>query len=408
MSTGADRPLSALLSQALVAYTVELDNQFELRMGEHGYPGARLSLVVWLNLMRFVADHRADDGISVGDLAQQALAGREHIKLQLGCLERWGFVGLFSGPDRGMDQAARDRLHDDWGSGRGVRADWMVRPTPSGRKAIATWRPLMGEIEARWQTRFGTKEIRRLRESLESAAGRLEIELPQGLPAGLQTGPVETYPENSRDARATPGAEPLALAALLSRVLLAFRLEFDREADTGLGLCANTIRVIGEKPVRLADIPSLTGCSPEVSAIGWQLKPYVAVEADPAAGRGKLARLTLRGLEAQRTYFRLTGEIEKRWEIRFGKQEIRVLRESLGELFSPRLDGKPKVTEGLIPPPGVVRSGDIAPALGRRTVAAAARKRMRDLAAQSAAFVRDPAGALPHYPLWDFNRGFGP
>jgi len=23
-------------------------------------------------------------------------------------------------------------------------------------------------------------------------------------------------------------------------------------------------------------------------------------------------------------------------------------------------------------------------------------------------FVRDPAGTLPHYPLWDMNRGFGP
>jgi hypothetical protein len=27
--------------------------------------------------------------------------------------------------------------------------------------------------------------------------------------------------------------------------------------------------------------------------------------------------------------------------------------------------------------------------------------RKRDLAFQTQAFVRDPAGALPHYPLWD-------
>ena len=42
------RSLSALLSQVLVAFTVEFDNEFERKIGEAGYPGARLSLVVWL------------------------------------------------------------------------------------------------------------------------------------------------------------------------------------------------------------------------------------------------------------------------------------------------------------------------------------------------------------------------
>jgi hypothetical protein len=27
---------------------------------------------------------------------------------------------------------------------------------------------------------------------------------------------------------------------------------------------------------------------------------------------------------------------------------------------------------------------------------------------QTETFVCDPAGTLPHYPLWDMNRGFGP
>jgi hypothetical protein len=33
---------------------------------------------------------------------------------------------------------------------------------------------------------------------------------------------------------------------------------------------------------------------------------------------------------------------------------------------------------------------------------------MRDLIAQTEAFVRDPARTLPHFPAWDINRGFGP
>jgi hypothetical protein len=55
----SNRPLSALLSQVLVAFTIEVDNEFERRMGESGHPGARLSLVVWSNLMRVVAQSEA-------------------------------------------------------------------------------------------------------------------------------------------------------------------------------------------------------------------------------------------------------------------------------------------------------------------------------------------------------------
>jgi len=59
-------------------------------------------------------------------------------------------------------------------------------------------------------------------------------------------------------------------------------------------------------------------------------------------------------------------------------------------------------------PPGTVRAGEIAPALGRQLVGSAARQRAHDIVAQNEAFVADPAAALPHYPLWDMNRGFGP
>jgi hypothetical protein len=62
----------------------------------------------------------------------------------------------------------------------------------------------------------------------------------------------------------------------------------------------------------------------------------------------------------------------------------------------------------LVPAEGTIRSGTQAPALGRRDIGPAARQRMRDMVAQSEMFVRDPANALPHYPLWDMNRGFGP
>jgi DNA-binding MarR family transcriptional regulator len=353
--------LSALLSQVLVAFTLEFDNEFERRMGEAGCPGMLLSLGVWSNVLRFLAA----GGLSVSDLAAQALAPKKRIEFELGCLERWGVVVLRADPAHGIRR-------DGWGSGRGICSSWIVSLTEKGRAAAGVWPPLFAEIERRWQVRFGDDEIAHLRQALEGVVKRLDLELPGPLPS------------------------------LLSDLLLAYTVEFDRESTAPLILCANTLRVLGEAPIPASEIPRLTGGSPETSGIGWQMKPYVVVERDPHAARGKVARLTPAGLKAQRRYRELSEEIEQRWEARFGKDKIRRLRECLRELFVPRL------SEGLVPAPGTVRSGAQRPALGRRDVGAAARQRMRDMVAQTELFVRDPANSLPHYPMWDMNRGFGP
>lgn len=209
-------------------------------------------------------------------------------------------------------------------------------------------------------------------------------------------------------APAAGGAAHIPLPTLLSQSLLAFANEFDRDSPAPLALSANVLRVLGEKPVRVADLPRLTGGSPEQSALGWRLKRYVVVEPDPSARRGKVVRLTLPGLKARQRYRQLAGKIEKRWEAQVGKGEIRSLRESLEGLFTKCRGNRLLLPEGLAPPAGVARAGDQVPALGRRDVGAAARERMRGLVAQTEVFVRDPANTLPHYPLWDMNRGFGP
>lgn len=109
--------------------------------------------------------------------------------------------------------------------------------------------------------------------------------------------------------------------------------------------------------MRAADIPLLTGCSPETSGVGWQLKPYVVTEADQTAKRGKTVRLAPLGLQAQRTYRRLVREIEKRWEAGFGHDAIRNLRESLQNLSEQRDGDRLLLSAGLVPPQGVARAG---------------------------------------------------
>lgn len=389
---GSDRTLSSLISQVLAAYTVEFDNEFERRMAERGFPGSRLSLVIWARLIRFIPE----SGVTIGDLRRQTQETFERLKHELGCLERWGFVVLraestvkgdaedFASPK------VRHAKRDGWGSGRGIRGQWNVRLTNRGLVACEVWQPLLGEIDRRWETRFGGGHIRRLRQSLESLAALVQDE-----------------------SRHRPGRDlardlsDLPLPGPLSRVLSAFAREFARQSSAALSLCANTIRVLGESPISVADLPRLTGGSPEMCGIGWQLKPYVIVERDPSRTREKVVRLSPRGLKAQRDYHYLVGQIDAEWEARFGKRRFGQLRESLLAMFA-ALDGKPApIVAGLIPPPGVARAGAPTASLGRREVGPAARQRMRDLVAQTEAFIRDPAHALPHFPLWDMNRGFG-
>jgi len=395
------RPLSALLSQTLVAFTVELDNEFELRMKRLGFSGGRLSLAVWLNLLRFVGDKPT----SVADLAAQSLFEQNEIKGMLGCLERWRFVWLDSpGGDENAgpisQKLTRRGVREDWGSGRGINRRTTVGLTPMGVSAREVWEPLPNAIEDRWRKRFG-EAADGLRSALDA------IPMDSDLPLGF----VDIGWRNRAFPAKTGGPGPeLPLPSLLSRLLLTFAGEFEPRSDAPLAQCANTIRVLSEEPTPEAELPRLTGCSPENCGFGWQLKPFVAVGPDPNAKRGKALRLTTRGLLAQQQYGHLTTEIEQGWENRFGKERVARLRSALLRLFDLEGNGRHPLllSEGLVPPPGVVRAGDSAPALGRMVAASAALKRMRDLVAQTQAFVADPTHSLPHYPMLDMNRGFGP
>jgi hypothetical protein len=365
-------------------------------MSESGYPGSNLSLGVWSNVMRFIPGA----GIAVNDLAAKSLAPPNRVKFQLGCVERWQFVVLQpDSPDHRPGRARRG-LRDGWGSGRGIRGEWIVRATEKGRKAVEVWPPLFDLIEKRWVARFGGNTIAALRKFLAEIVDQLDVELPLALPSDWE-GRGNFPPRTTRDAAS------LSIPALLSQLLTEFTLEFHRESRVALELCANTLRVLGEKPIPAGEIPALTGGSPEKTDIGWRLKPFVIVERN-RKDRGKVLRLSALGILVQANYHRLLREIEERWEKRFGANQIHELRESLRTLLTQREGGRLLISEGLLAPEGVVRSGKQVPALGREAVAAAARQRSRDLVQQTQLFIQDPAHTLPHYPLWDMNRGFGP
>jgi DNA-binding MarR family transcriptional regulator len=362
-----ERSLPTLLSQVLIAFTIEFDNEAERRIPHHTTVGRRAgepnrgpwlaSLAMWANFMRFV-DVR---GTPLRELAQQARL------TNLKGLLRWGYITL-APPASGSDAAP-------------ARGEELVRPTGWGRAAQEVWAPLGALVESRWQERLGDAAIARLRTALEAVAGGIELELPDYLPvAGVHRGDPDRWRP------APPGRGPesgLGLSVLLARVLLAFSIDFERESRVSLALGSNALRVLRPTGLRVRDLPLTTGVSKEAISVSLgflQRRDCVVVEPDPAAARTKRARLTQRGVRAQQKYLRLLGETQAAWRTRFGASALDELGASLGALLDARdADGSP-LGRGLVPAPG-----------GWRT--------RKPYLAQTEAMISDPGAALPHYPM---------
>ena len=352
-------PLSTPLSRVLVAFTIELDNEFERRFAEAG-GGARVtSLVMWSNFLRFVGD-----GIAVGELPSASGIPKARTLSTLGGLERWRYIAVGPAGER-----------DGYGSARGVRDDWVVRLTPAGRKAADIWPALFGEIEGRWQERFGADAIDELRRALQGIVGRVDVELREYLPIvdGKNGMAVDLAPLERREADA--GQPPLS--AVLSQALLAYTIDFERESELSLPLTENGVRVLDGKGELVRDLPSAAGVSKEAIAMALTFlakNDYVAVSGKTAAT--KRVRLTKKGREACDGRDGLHAQVEKGWEQRFGAGELKRLRSSLQAI----LDQREALSRGLEPYPEGWRAS-------------------KPYVERTQALVEDPLGALPHYPM---------
>ena len=86
--------------------------------------------------------------------------------------------------------------------------------------------------------------------------------------------------------------------------------------------------------------------------MGVLIRGGLAAEApDPAARRGKVAKLTPQGLRAQRLYHEFVGAIEQRWHDRFAAGAVGALRASLEALAIAPGGGPPPLFEALEPYP---------------------------------------------------------
>jgi DNA-binding MarR family transcriptional regulator len=367
------RGLSALLSQVLVAYTIEYDNAFERhmphrttafgiggpppRLSTNGTPMRRpwlVSMAMWSNFMRYLPK----EGTAPG--------GVEDLNGNLGGLQRWGYVTV--------DSETR-----------------VIRPTRAGRMAQAIWSRLDEVVDSRWTKRFGTPANADLRESLGGIVARLPQDLPRYLPIVTPGNGLRTKQPQFALAHTPPaGPGSLDLPALLSRLLLAFTLEYETASELSLPIGANVLRVLDTQGVPQRDLPVTTGVSKEAvsAAVSYlQRHGYAALDADSNGRRGRVVKLTDAGHQARAHDAKVLAAVEDRWESRYGDAHLQRLRALLEALFEERDGESPMITLSLQPHPENWRAH-------------------RPYATRTEAFLRDPAEALPRHPMVLHRGGF--
>jgi methyltransferase (TIGR00027 family) len=313
-------PLSALLSHALVAFTIEADNEAEHQSPhcttDHGAGAAGdgpwlTSLAMWENCLRFL-----DRPVTVAELTRLARTGTV-----LDGMRRWGYLTI-----DGSAGAART------GTGRLKRTgpDALLRATVAGQRSREIWMPLPALIEDRWRERHGAAVIGRLRDSLQVIAGQLDPGLPDCLPVlgpglfGRRPDPPPPPPELTR--------EVLPLNALLSRALLALTIEFERGSGLSLAVSANALRVLTTEGVKPRDLPVLTGIAKVTIGVAMGVLERMRLAEMVTGGRWKVARLTQEGAGAQRFYLEHLASCEQRWQEGLDPAAALTVREVLASL----------------------------------------------------------------------------
>lgn len=357
-------PLSTLLSFALVAFTIELDNEAEHRLPHTTSDFAKaagspwlISLAMYLNCLQFVPEQ----GITMRALEQ---AARTHPNWD--GMRRWGYIFLEPAPD---DPRPRP-----------PQSAWLVRATPPGRRAQAMTRELLPAIEQRWRERFGAAVIADLRRSLVAFLRTVPGGLPDCMPI-LHWGLVSVGP--AAKLRTEPAQESelagLPLPVLLARVLLALTLEFEAESPVSLAICANILRVLEAEGMSLPRIPESAGVSKEAvtMALGYLAKRgYVRVLSQKPAQRGRIVLLLPAGTEAQAEYPQRLRTLEERWRSRTGPGASAALRTALETIGGDGTREGSPLFQGLTPYPE-----------GWRARAA-------------------PPGTLPHFPMVLHRGGY--
>jgi DNA-binding MarR family transcriptional regulator len=307
-------PLHSLLSQVLIAFTIEFDNEFEHQVPHRttdfgSTPGAvrppfLISMVMWLQFLRFIPN----EGIPLAALKQAWQLSGNHLKSWLTRMSRWWrYITLEKAPDGNL----------------------VIRPTPGGLKAFQVWRGLTVAIEQRWRQRLGEKAFDELIEALRQVADGLAADLPGVMPIlgyglfGAIGAGTPHKGERTQPAETT-------LPALLARTLLAYAIEFEQDSEVSLAIAANVLRFFEERlevPVR--EIPGLACVSKEAIAMATGFLEKRGLATVKSEVRTRILVLTPEGRRKVTEYLKRVAAIEARWRADLGGEPVDRLRRAL-------------------------------------------------------------------------------
>lgn len=343
---GQQLPLPTLLSQILVAFTIEFDNEAEHRLPHrttaHGVsaPDALhapwlVSMVMWFNCMQHLGD---------GPILLRELERRARTPTNLHGMQRWGYIMVTNDSGDPLDFRPQPR-----------RASSRLQATAAGQVVRQTWAPLFAVIEDRWRDRFGGIEIDALLDAARAIAAKLDPHLPDCMPIlgyGLRNDNLVKKP--ARQENDLPDVDSLPLPSLLARVLLSFAIEFESESLISLAICADVIRVLNSEGIRVRDLPVLSGVSKEAIAMAFGIlrkAHLIVVEKESRQSPWHVARLTGAGLAMQAAYAARLAAIEKSWQSQFGVSEVRALRKAAETIVGEANDAHSVLMQGIEPYP---------------------------------------------------------
>lgn len=306
-ATLSELPLPTLLGRALGAFAHHYDSA---RGEDRSIP----QLGVWANALRAIDA----EGTEQRQLGRRTVISKRVAEVLVSRLERSGRVSVEAKAIPG---------------GRGKAK--IVHLTADGRAGRNAAIRLVDTVQEDWRQRLGNDAILQLREALSSLVDRLPVELPHyvtGYGAGdpsvtggdyvLEDPGPPRIPAHGQDWPVVirePGnaAANLPMPALLSQVLAAFAIDYERERLGNLSVVSNFLRIVGDEGVTLERAQALGG----VTGNGKTLhERHLDVVVEPGRPSDKRRRvyLTPKGRRMRDAYPHLVREIEQGWCEEYG------------------------------------------------------------------------------------------
>jgi hypothetical protein len=300
-------PITSLLSQVLVALTIETDNELEHRMPhfstDHGWHGGGVgpwltSYAAYANFLRLVPD----DGIVMSELAAKA-GYPPPVHPAYHGMRRWGYV-TYEPDIPGSSPKTKD-------------AAAFVRLNPThGQRARDTWNAVVDDMDVRWKARG----LDALQAALIPIVEGIDRPLPEYMPTvGFDRRQPELLEPESRP------AIDLNLLGLLSQLLLAMTYDFEAQSELSLGTVSGLLAPLTDEPVPTRNLYEVTGiATKEWSSAMNQLAKAGLAE---VGGKPKAIALTAKGVAAKDAAAQALASVEAAWAKQYGPSFEKLRRE---------------------------------------------------------------------------------